>query len=201
MNFIKIISVILVALYGSYAFSANFSYTNVGIDIGQATLEDEIEIFGEDYKNLTYVSLNGSYQVMDNLTLSLDSSSFGREQISTEFRYSMAEFYLNFPISIGENVDVVPFWGSRRDSAEMCNQNVCYKEERSAAGYGVNVNLWLDKGTLALDAGYTNTRDKDFDSELSLGLGYYFDEKQSFRFDYHTEDALDIVSIGYRYQW
>ncbi|MGB5324790.1 MAG: outer membrane beta-barrel protein, partial [Pseudomonadales bacterium] len=109
---------VLLSALSTPTLASNFSYSHLGVDLGQVNLDDDFIIAGEKYDSFGFFSLGGGYQFTDNVAFSLTSSAYATEEGNTELTVSFVEIYLHFPIPVSESVDITPFFGYRRDEVE-----------------------------------------------------------------------------------
>lgn len=188
-------------LLATPAAASNFSYSQLSVDLGTASLDDDFFILGEEYDDLGYASFGGGYQFNDFAAFSLTSSAYAAEEGDTEFTYSWVELYLHFPIAVADNIDIAPFIGPRNDDAEICAGSLCASDDESSIGYGLEIRAWLVPDSLEFNASYTDADEDGFDSEVEIGVAAFLDNNSSIQIDYMSEDSINRFSIGYRYTW
>ena len=197
----KGLSILVCLLCSSSVFAGNFSYTYLGINIGKVSLDEDIVFVNNIYKELAYVSLIGSYQIKDNIVLSVVSSGMGNEGNNTELTYSFAECIVSIPISISEITDIVPFVGSRTDEVKACISNICSLDDESSMEYGAKLRTWVVPKSIELNLSFLDANSDGFDSEIGVGGAFMINENNRISIDYRDDDFTSLVSIGYRYNW
>ena len=197
----QICCAVLLAVLSAPTLASNFSYSHIGVDFGQVSLDDDFIFFGEAYDDFGFFSLGGGYQFSENVAVSLTSSAFVAEEGNTELTFTFVELYLHFPVSVSEHVDIVPFFGLRNDELEGCLGNICVTTDESNGGYGLAIRAWVSPETLELNVSYTDSNADDFSAEIELGVSAYINKNNSVQFNYLTEDFLSRFTVGYRYYW
>ena len=197
----KYLGLFLFLSFSNFVYAGNFSYTYLGIDIGKATLDEEIFFNGYLYEELGYASFQGSYQFNENIVLSVESSSMSNKGGNTELSYSNLEFIASFPFSLGENTDIVPFIGARNDEVEACISIICATEDESFIEYGAKLRVWLVLNKIELNIKYLNANSDGFDPEFGFGGAFMISENHRININHRVEDSASLTSLGYRYNW
>lgn len=200
--FVSLIAVPALASNGSgFGSESNFSYSRLGVELGKATLDEDLDFFGERYEDFGVGVLTGSYQVDDNLAIGVGITALTNDGPRTEITNSSLTIALQVPVPIGERVDIVPQFGFGRFETELCYDNICATDDDSAALFGLAIRAWAVPDVLELSAGVFDSTLEESEASVALGLGLWAAEHHRFGLNYEDSDSLSVVTVGYSYNW
>lgn len=180
---------------------SNFSYSQIGVNLGQAMPEEDIVFFGDRYEEFGVASLAGSVQVNSNVALGVGLSAVANEESRTEINNASLVITAQFPIPVGEQVDIVPQVGFGRFETELCLDGFCQSDDDSAAVYSLGLRAWAVPDVLELNAGYFDSNQDNAESSIALGAALWAAEHHRFGLTYEDADSLTAVTVGYSYNW
>lgn len=183
------------------AWTSNFPYTFVSVQIGQAVLDDPFYLGGDEYKDFKEVGAGASYQLWDYVAAGFNLNSRFGEEANSETSAETKAPYLAFPIPVGSRVDLVPHVGYRETDFETCVSGNCVRNDNEGATYGALVRTWLEPGKLEFKASWLDADIENFDSEKSAGLGVWVNRNNRLGLEYTDQSASSVIALSYRYNW
>jgi hypothetical protein len=191
----------LVLLASASAHATNFSYTNLGVEVGRLSFDEQIDFEGEIYRGLTYMNISGSYQFTENFALGFTNtaaSNRGRTTDVTEYGFMVVGY---FPFAVSPAMDIIPFVGYAWQEAEACHFNLCSVADDSDLVYGVNLRTWVVPNQFELGVGYMDSDLETLESVISLTGAYWFDPYNRVSIRHSVGDLDKTTTIGYSFVW
>lgn len=180
---------------------SNFSYTQLGIDIGKATPDQDIVFYGERYEEFGAASLSGSYQLDNNLAVEIGAAAIANNGPRTEITNSSLAVNLLVPIPVGSRLDIVPHFGFGKFKSEFCIDNDCRSQDDSAALYGIGLRAWVLPNAFELNGGVSDSTLEDSETSVAIGAALWASKNHRFALDYEGSSSISVVTIGYSYNW